>query len=170
MTDKKLSELTASSTVDYLYGEVGGVSKKITPANIGNGFVVATTNILSAQILTLQSIPVVIVPAQGNNTVAVPLWCSATYFFGSAAYVDAPNLKVGYSTNPDNGNLFNFSNILTNTENAMGFAVSAQEAGPYYLKSVLNNSPVYIVSALGSDPTTGDGTLSIETGYFVIDI
>src|SRR6266550_8683169 len=37
MTDKKLSQLDASSTVDFLYGELSGTSKKFAPANILGG-------------------------------------------------------------------------------------------------------------------------------------
>lgn len=35
MADTKLSALTAATSVDYLYGEASGVSKKIAPANVG---------------------------------------------------------------------------------------------------------------------------------------
>ncbi len=121
MANTKLSDLPSSSTVDVVYGELSGVSKKITPANIvaqGGG----VSNILQQQMIGTVNVDYHVSGDNGisidlTNYIVTGVW-TANNVGGTGSY------EAGLFTAPAGGgtNLLNDSGAPGNENDLIGFA------------------------------------------------
>ncbi len=178
MTDKKLSALDAATSVDYVYGEASGVSKKITPANVA-GFLTAEVDVSSAELKALLSSPKEIIPAPGMGKWIQVLWWSLNYEFGTQPY---GNLNDG-GTLVYGGAIDDTYQITTIWDLIFGGSEDMVAFGPGFSNSVAGGNlktqerpfprskveDKSIVMWDYNDWTTGDGTAEIYVAYKIID-
>lgn len=124
---------------------------------------VSVVNLTSAQILTLNTTPVVIVPASGINTVNVieSITISCTYI--STAYVGGSSLSAYFPSALDK--LFEGIFLLTFTTSGISKLDNINIGAPTF--QYVSNEPLEIVAGVGN-PTAGDGTIKITVVYQTI--
>lgn len=117
--------------------------------------------ISSAQILALAITPVVIIPAQGANTVIIPSFCTIQYKFNVIAYISdsvmfiSSPLLVNFFSSPPG--ILNQPASLTKQLNWLNPGADLEPNTPMNLRVTV--------------PTTGgQGTLVVTVGYTVIDV
>jgi hypothetical protein len=135
---------------------------------------VATVTLTSAQLRSLDTVPVLALAAQGSNRAVHIISTFAHYRFGTIAYSN--------TANPDpieiSGNSSGNSGIIgwAVTQATLGFLDQSADQYLYGLAglqgqnpSLWNNAPLYFkkgINTLGS----GDGTLTVTIFYEVIDL
>lgn len=151
ITDDDINELKNSTNA--LYAGEGGTLRS------------ASRLITSAEILDLNSTPIVLVAAQGANKLIVPYTLVAQLVGVSIAYDTNTILKMRYVGEADNENflanssLLNQSAIFTmiNTFNILNARADRSNKG----------IEIYVGT---DDPLNGDGDLKVSISYDVIDL
>jgi len=124
----------------------------------------ATVTLDSADIVSLHSSPVTIVPAQGSNTFIFVIGALYYMQYNSVAYTTDPTLRIQYA----DGNVINTNNnYLSFSSNAIG-RKSTSDLN-------VSGSNISINSALQvttptSNPTSGNSTVKITVLYSVINL
>lgn len=130
-----------------------------------------TVKIPSASVLTLNSVPIQIVPAPGAGLLIIPTLMIATLVFNSAGYstnASGASLKYGVSgagTSPGLTLTQGFLQSGSGTNTAVVFASATQ-----YLPATTDfNVPLTLIAAT-SDPTTGDSDLYVRVFFNVVTV
>jgi hypothetical protein len=169
---------------------IGGTSSATTAdvANNGVSFAKLATNLLvrttlaitAAQIKALIATPIQLVAAPGANKIIVPVWTLCWYKRGATSYVNADasaSIFLFWGTQ-NVGELMaksamvagwgcrNFISGIAATDTLL--ASPAFEDLPGLLD--LSNTAVNVQNAGGTEYTVGDGTLSIEFIYRIVDL
>lgn len=124
----------------------------------------------SAQILDLHNTPVIVVPAQGANTIVEVLTISGIYNYGTTAYTESsfPSASIRYTGAPRHGGVLAIqSSVLTATQSQYSIQEETRVTSNN-LSDVVNNSvEVYLIdgSYIG-----GDGTVDLYTTFQTIDL
>lgn len=132
------------------------MSNLIPPANAQIKF--KKVSLSSAQILSLNSTPVELLPAPGAGKVISVAKVVAVFTYGTATYVSAGNLNVVQGAN----NIVQFGGLITNTADVI------KDSAPSSA-TVLENTALDVTVTVG-DPTTGDGTLDFEIFYYEVEL
>jgi hypothetical protein len=124
---------------------------------------VSITTLTSAQILTLGTTPIVIVPASGVNTVNVISSVTVTCNFNTTAYDTSTNVSAYYAA----GTISYFVGIdlLGFTGSGISKLFSNDSAVQQF--QLVSNAPLLLQADLG-DPMTGDGTIKVTVVYQTI--
>jgi hypothetical protein len=126
----------------------------------------------SAQLLALNASPVTIVAAPGAGQMLVVLGVAANLAFGTTPYTISSGNVVLFIGTIDEGDIANatagfFRNLLVNAGNIAG--VDGPFAGLTDDPDFLANQPI-IIGSTETDPTLGDGTLSLTVLYAVVTL
>lgn len=126
---------------------------------------VSIVTITSAQILTLGTTPVVIVPASGVNTINVISSITVTCNFVTTPYDTSTNISAYYSA----GTIAYFVGIdlLGFTGSGISKLYSLDSAVQQF--QLVSNAPILLQADLG-DPLTGDGTIKVTVVYQTINL
>ncbi len=171
MVNTKLSDLPASSAVDYVYGELAGVSKKITPVNVisSGGIILTNVHVSSAQLLAINDAPIEILPAPGAGKFYVVVCVSAKYNFGGSIYSGGSNFEFYYGTVQklnSGGGTFIGGVVAGADVSIVDFSL------PYFGSggdiAVFENSPLNLYAT--TNFTNGNGTLDVQILYYVIPL
>lgn len=129
----------------------------------------AEVTIPSAQVLTLNSTPVTLVPAQGANTIIVPMQIIGSLDYGTTPYATNGNIQIF------NGGTYNVANVA---DDVFLFG-SVPNRNVYIFLDNFNmiatdtqfvaNSPLTITVETGN-PTAGDSDVRIFLTYMVIQV
>ena len=139
----------------------------LTPNNFDTSVVVlnkvSVVNLTSAQILTLGTTPIVIVPASGVNTVNVISSVTVTCNFVTTPYDTSTDVSVYYAA----GTVSYFVGIdlLGFTGSGISKLFSNDSAVQQF--QLVSNAPILLQATLG-DPLTGDGTIKVTVIYQTI--
>lgn len=116
-----------------------------------------------AQILTLGTNPVTLVPAQGAGKVIFPVSVVMNYKFGTLAYSTSVNVLI---TSPSSPTSILRTGILGFTANVCTFDTPINSGASNPLTP---NEPLQI-STGSSNPTVGDSTLDVYVTYYILSI
>jgi len=179
MANKSVPQLDAVTTLDdaaLFHVVVNNVDKKITKENLATvilGTATApvvysgTATINSAAILTSNTTPILLIAAAGAGKGIVMLGSTTiTSTYGTATY--ATNTTMAIYTDTANDIQLQFQTVLNNTatRTTMGSVQAATSAGD---TQIIANKGVYINTNNG-DPTTGDGSITVNYQYIIIDL
>lgn len=135
-------------------------------AQAGGGTVqTVTVTLTSAQILTLYSSPVQVVPAPGAGQILNPISFTLQYKFGTTAYVVAQ--QDIHFTGPAQNQYANLSavNFLDAPSSRVATVPATGQASAD--AATYANQPI-MVGLTASDATQGDGTVTITVCYTVV--
>jgi hypothetical protein len=121
-----------------------------------------------AELSTLGTVPIVVVPAPGAGKAIQPISAYAEYEYGGVAYA---NFGIpGLTHNPSSGSLPLKSTVslLDQTANYVRFFKQTDEG--YNAGFTIDNQPLYFTDDDGSDPTAGNGTLTLYVTYKIIKL
>jgi hypothetical protein len=142
--------------------------QKLVADNFGGSLValeLASVNIGSAEILTSNATPVQVISAPGVGFINVPLFMIVRCTFGTAAYAANLNgsLWQGTAAQPaiTKTGLLGFTSSMVQVAAWLPFGSAATQ--------VVENQPTYFRTET-SDPTTGDGTITVQAVYAKIQI
>lgn len=179
MANKSVPQLDAVTTLadaDLFHVVVSNVDKKITTANLRTEILgtstaptiySATVTINSAAILSSNSTPILLVATAGASKGIVVLPSTTiTSTYGTATY--ASNLSMDIYTDTATDYQLSFSNVLNNTltRTTTGSQQAATSAGD---TQIIANKGIYIATRTGN-PTTGDGSITVNIQYIIIDL
>jgi hypothetical protein len=127
-----------------------------------------SVTIPSASVLDIFSTPVALVPAQGANTIIVPISIQGQMIYGTTPYATDGEIdiycggtKQVWGFPADDGFLFGTVSRIVN-----GFAASSNSVTD---TQYVANQPLTI-KTVGSNPTAGDSTLVIFGTYLVLTV
>ena len=121
--------------------------------------------IASAAVLTLNSSPVTIVPAQGVGTAIEVISASAKMVYNSVAYATNTTIQVesNGATTPQ-FRLLNGINQTISSHRSLGRYVSANTE-----TQIIENADLMVTVASG-DPTAGDSDITVTVLYRIISV
>lgn len=179
MANKSVPQLDAVTTLadaDLFHVVVSNVDKKITKEDLRANLLGTSTTptiysgtatINSAAILTSNATPVLLIAAAGAGKGIVMLGSTTiTSTYGTATY--ATNTTMAIYTDTANDVQLQFQTILNNTatRTTMGSVQAATSAGD---TQIIANKGIYIKTDNGN-PTTGDGSITVNYQYIIIDL
>ena len=132
----------------------------------GNGMRVAKLTILSASVLTLNTIPIEIIPAPGVGYFTEIIQCSGSLIFNTTPYAAASTINL--ITDTATVAQFTIAPILNaiNSTTRTGQFVNASATNA---TQCIENKAVY-VQVPATDPTTGDSNIIIYAAYRIVTI
>lgn len=179
MADKSVPQLDAVTTLadaDLFHVVVSNVDKKITTENVRTALLGTTTapvvysgtaTINSAAILTSNATPILLIAAAGAGKGIVMLGSTTiTSTYGTATY--AANTTMDIYTDTATDIQLSFQTVLNNTltRTTMGALQQGTAAGD---TQIIANKGIYIMTRTGN-PTTGDGSITVNYQYIIIDL
>lgn len=179
MANKSVPQLDAITTLsdsDLVHIVASNVDKKMTVANLRTALLGSSTapvvysgtaTINSAAILTSNATPVLLIAAAGAGKGIVMLGTTtikSTY--GTATY--AANTTMDIYTDTATDPQLVFQTVLNNTatRTTMGALQQGTAAGD---TQIIANKGIYIATRTGN-PTTGDGSITVNYQYIIIDL
>lgn len=166
MANKKITALTQASgaldrTTALMPYVQGGVTKKVSLEQVTGRYRVTGT-IPSADILTAGSVPYAAIPTPGPGYYIRILNSDAQLRFNSAAYTIVQNLilKCATATKAQ----FSFAKILINTVSAICPGI-LQDVVIATDTLFMEDEAVFITTATGADPSTGDSDVDYVIDY-----
>ena len=120
-------------------------------------------NLTSAQMLSINTTPVQLVPYPGYNNIIVPIGYVVDYTFGTTAYATASSFSImeGSSTIASLRNTINQGSSFISE-----FQFSANSTTTNYNATLLANNELNITATV--NPTSGDGTFKVTVFYRII--
>lgn len=179
MANKSVPQLDAVTTLadaDLFHVVVSNVDKKITTENVRTALLGTTTapviysgtaTINSAAILTSNTTPILLIAAAGAGKGIVMLGSTTiTSTYGTATYATNTTMQI-YTDTATEAQLF-FLTVLNNTvtRTTMGSVLNAPAAAN---TQIIANKGIYI-NTLSGNPTTGDGSITVNYQYIIIDL
>jgi len=138
------------------------IDQTLNIADDGDGAVglkTADVSVSSAELLAINTTPIVIVPSAGANTVIIPLFAIGIYTFVTTAYATGGQFLGLFQTDDTGTNWINFNDgitpILTRVSSVNRAVLVAVSPGDFLLdKALVLTQPV-------ADPTVGDSTFRV---------
>lgn len=118
----------------------------------------------SAQVLTLTSSTVQILPAPGAGKVIVPQFAIAQLKYGTTPYSIGTTNNLIFRCNGLQAAALFIAALLTGTASNQSYGTAAQSA---LGTAIEENQPLDLVLDGGADPTGGDGTLTVILYYSI---
>lgn len=138
--------------------------KAFVASQLGAVGVSTTISISSAEILALNTTPKVLIAAPGAGKFIQVLYGYILLDFGGTAYSNTAT-EIEYATGEDIvGTITGFLNVGADTIRN----ITATTGGTYAFSQVENSAVRY--RATSADPTTGNGTISINLVYRIVTI
>lgn len=168
MPNKAIHQLPFSGTReddDRLYVVRNGVDYQIPMSALAPALLSQTTTIPSAEVLTLNTDPVVVVDAAPAGFVNFPVRAVVQFSGGSANYATNTQLVIG-STSTVSDTSFNLQGDISDRSQAFGMAqynVSTSTA------RLVNGDSLSAYVTTGN-PTAGDSVLTITTYYYLLPL
>ena len=127
---------------------------------------VAEIEISAAELMIFVSVPIQILPAPGVGKVIEVMSAMGYYLFNTTAYDNMSNIVIGNNNLASGGQMQSNALIMSGASSMLfRFGIDIN----YYFLDMLENDPLY-VSAVGLDPTVGDGTLKIYLTYRIVTL
>lgn len=179
MANKSVPQLDAITTLsdsDLVHIVASNVDKKMTVANLRTALLGTSTapivysgtaTINSVAILASNTTPILLIAAAGAGKGIVMLGSTtikSTY--GTATY--AANTTMDIYTDTATDIQLSFQTVLNNTltRTTMG---ALQQGAAASDTQIIANKGIYIMTRTGN-PTTGDGTITVNYQYIIIDL
>jgi hypothetical protein len=129
-----------------------------------------TVIIPTASVLTLNSVPIQIVPAAGAGTLIVPRMMVASLVYNSATYAcNAAGVSLKYGTaGAGTSTGFTLSQAFIQSSTGTNVQIVNQSSAATYLPATTDfNVPLTLIAST-SDPTTGDSALYVRVYFRII--
>jgi hypothetical protein len=172
----QLDAVTSLADADLFHVVVSNVDKKITKENLATAILGSSTSptiysgtatINSAAILTINTTPIQLIAAAGAGKAIVMLGTTTvTSTYGTVAYATNTNVEI-YTDTATEAQIF-FQTVLNNTltRTTMGSVLNAPAAAN---TQIIANKGIYLTT-LSGNPTAGDGSITINYQYIIIDL
>lgn len=166
MANKAIHQLPFASnrrSGDVIYIVRSGADYKLDVDNMAPAIQTATVTLSSAQVLALNSTPILVVPAADAGTVIVPMRGLVEFSGGSSNYATNTILTVG-STTTLADSVYTLSgsiadrtvpNLLTVTSNTLAGTVPGDSLS---------------VRVKTGNPTTGNSTVKVTVWYYILPV
>ncbi len=167
ITDALNRQNTAARVREVIQDVIDSCLNSIDDAASPTVIYSTTVTIPSANVLTSFATPVLLIPTAGAGKAIVVLpSTTVTSVFGTAAW--ATNTTMAIYTDTANDVQLQFQTVLNNTatRTTMGSVQAATSAGD---TQIIANKGIYIQTNTGN-PTTGDGTVTVNIQYIIIDL
>lgn len=125
-----------------------------------------TIPLTSAQLLTLQSTPIQVIPAPGAGKVINLLQAMIVYTFVSTPYSLGDNANLELTASGNSLTLLNIAGILGLSFDLAAAFLTTWGSPP----STLDNQPIDLTFDGTADITAGDGTAVLTIYYFVVTL
>ena len=130
---------------------------------LGSGGIrVAEVTIPTAEVLTLNGTPVVVVPAPGVGRANIILDVIASVAFASAAYATNTSLTVGYGGT----GILTITGILAATSSKVAMAAGTVAA----VATATAQNAAIVASVATGNPATGDSPVTITVLYTTVNL
>lgn len=155
------------------YKQMGSAHPSLLLAqrHVSGGF--RTVQIPTTQMLTLNTVPIQIVPAAGANTVIIPYLLMATIVYNSATYsCNASGATLIYGANAggtSTGITISQAFIQSSSGNPAIFSAYASSSAYLPVVSTDVNQPLTLQAA-SSNPTTGNSDMYVRVYYTVVGV
>jgi len=129
-----------------------------------------TVKIPTASVLTLNSVPIQIVPAAGAGTLIVPFLVVGTLVYNSTTYAcNASGASLIYGTAGAGTNSgWTFSQAFLQAASGTNTQIVIQDSSSTYLPATTDyNAPLTLIAA-SADPTTGNSDLYVRVYFRII--
>jgi hypothetical protein len=179
MADKSVPQLDAVTTLadaDLFHVVVNNVDKNITKENLAEAILgtstsptvySATLTINSAAILASNTTPILLIAAAGAGKGIVVLPSTTiTSTYGTATYAANTSMQIYTDTATDAQLLFQTVLNNTATRTTIGSLQQGTSAGD---TQIIANKGICIQTNVGN-PTTGDGSITVNIQYIIIDL
>lgn len=179
MANKSVPQLDAVTTLDdaaLFHVVVNNVDKKITKENLATAILgtatapvvySGTATINSAAILTSNTTPILLIAAAGAGKGIVMLGSTTiTSTYGTATYATNTTMQIYTDTATDIQ--LQFGTVLANTITRTTIG-SLQQGTAATDTQIIANKGIYIKTDNGN-PTTGDGSITVNYQYIIIDL
>jgi hypothetical protein len=167
ITDALNRQNTAAKVREIIQDIIDSALNSIDDAASPTTIYSTSVNIANAAILTSNGTPVLLIPSAGAGKAIVVLGSSTiTSKFGTATY--AANTRMDIYTDTAIDPQYIFSNVLNNTLTRTTFG-SKQAATSAADTQIIANKGIYIKTDTGN-PTTGDGSITVNLQYIIIDL
>ncbi len=134
-----------------------------TGSVLGTGGIrVAEVTIPTAEVLTLNGTPVVVVPAPGVGRANIILTVIASVAYVSAAYATNVTLTFGYG----GAGILSMTGILAATSSKVAMAAGTVAA----VSTATAQNAAIVVSASGGNPATGDSPVTVTVLYTTVNL
>jgi hypothetical protein len=141
--------------------------------NVGVGAQVASAHLSSAQLLSLHSSPVTIVPAPGVNKFIAVQALAVKVIFNTRGYIDPNGTFLFWGTDSSGVNTelgsIGPNGYFTSTTDQFGYASGVFPAPTSDLPARFINQPL-VLSTTVANMTNGDGTATIWVHYVVLSV
>lgn len=131
----------------------------------GSGLLQQTTvTITDAQIKNINSVPIILIPAQGANTIIVPILFAIDMTYATTPYTGDTTLRFFIGTNQytlESGALVATANYYSQRTTTLGFSFTGG--------NLLLNNPLVVTTA-ATNPLSGDSPITIVSTYYVINL
>lgn len=131
-----------------------------------------TVKIPTASVLTLNSVPVQIVPAPGSGLLIVPTMMIATLVYNSATYaVNASGASLKYGSDGSGTSTgFTLTQGFLQSSSGTNTQIVNQSSAATYLPASTDVNTALTLIAATADPTTGDSDLYVRVYYRVVTV
>lgn len=131
-----------------------------------------TVQIPTASVLTLNTVPIQLVPAAGVGTIIVPTMVVASLVFNANAYsMNSGGASLRYGTaGAGTSTGFTLSQAFVQSASGTNVQVVNQSSAATYLPLAADaNVPLTLIAA-SSDPTTGDSDLFVRVYFMIVTV
>ena len=171
MAEQKISELPIAAALDGTESVVINQNAVTSITDVdaivaylaSESIKIEKTTITSAQLLDMYTTPVTLVPAQGANTLIVPVNVVLKYRFGTIEYTTNQTITLS-----PNNSLWtaNYNSALAGTSNKY---LSRSVTPTSTVTGIIDDLPFTIGVQIGN-PLAGDGELDVYLSYYVLTL
>lgn len=154
------------------YAKEDGTNPLFGRAQVHAGGGYRTVKIVTANVLTLNSVPIQIVPAAGAGTIIVPYLMVASLVYNSVAYTcNASGISLFYGLNGAGTSTgFTLSQAFLQAASGTNVQVVNQSSAATYLPATTDyNVPLTLIAAT-SDPASGNSDLWVRVYFRVLTV
>jgi hypothetical protein len=131
-----------------------------------------TVKIPSASVLTLNTVPIQIVPAPAAGKILIPTLMIASLVYGAATYaVNASGASLKYGTaGAGTSTGFTLSQAFLQSSSGTNVQVVNQSSAATYLPATTDYATPLTLIAASADPTTGDSDLYVRVYFLTLTV
>jgi hypothetical protein len=170
MAVKKISELTAKTTelqkLDLLNVSEWNGATYDTKSIDGSKFILSTKVSLSAaQIKTISTIPVQVIPAAGAGAVIEVISAFLRFNYGTITFDAAYSFELSLYTDTAGGRQYSTANNILNRTSS---TIQTFDKDSSVASQLIDNKGIFIDG--GDDSTVGDSTIDLYINYRIITL
>lgn len=151
------------NTTDYLFISRGGIYYKIRPAFFSGGLIKVNRTLTSAEVLASNGTPIVLLAAQGAQTIIDPVSVGLTLNFNTTQYAVATHFRL-HNSGQTNYMAKTSASFIQSATSRREVMMKDNSADANY---VMHTNTAIVISA-NAVPTTGNSPVIVSALFRVI--